>query len=219
MQSDTGRPPLDAETRVRLLLEVSRSVRGTLDLDEVLERLLHAAGHVVAFDAGGIFVLRDGLVHGQGGVAGPLMAGFARRGYDANPKGRDPMLEDGAGITGHVIRSGEIVRVPDVRRDPRYVEGRAGTRSEIAVPIVRAGRVIGALDLESDRLDTFACVDVETLEFFAEAAGIAIESAVLHERLLAGERFESQMRLAQEVQARLLPTRPPVVPGYALAGR
>ena len=219
MQSDTGRPPLDAETRVRLLLEVSRSVRGTLDLDEVLERLLHAAGHVVAFDAGGIFVLRDGLVHGQGGAAGPLIAGFARRGYDANPKGRDPMLEDGAGITGHVIRSGEIVRVPDVQRDPRYVEGRAGTRSEIAVPIVRAGRVIGALNLESDRLDAFACVDVETLEFFAEAAGIAIESAVLHERLLAGERFESQMRLAQEVQARLLPTRPPVVPGYDLAGR
>jgi sigma-B regulation protein RsbU (phosphoserine phosphatase) len=129
------------------------------------------------------------------------------------------MLQDGAGITGHVIRSGEIVRVPDVQRDPRYVEGRAGTRSEIAVPIVRAGRVIGALNLESDRVDAFASVDVETLEFFAEAAGIAIESAVLHERLLAGERFESQMRLAQEVQVRLLPTRPPVIPGYDLAGR
>ena len=55
---------------MRLLLEVSRSVRGTLDLDEVLERLLPAAGHFVAFDAGGIFVLRDGLVRGRARPAG-----------------------------------------------------------------------------------------------------------------------------------------------------
>ncbi len=73
--------------------------------------------------------------------------------------------------------------------------------------------------LESDRLDAFVDADVETLGFFAEAAGIAIENAILHERLLAGERFESQMRLAQEVQSRLLPKEPPVIPGYGLAGR
>ena len=222
MQPDTEHPRLDAETRVRLLLEVSRRVHGTLDLDEVLEGLLRAADQVVAFDAGGIFVLRDGLAGGSvapGGASGALIAGFARRGYDPNPPGRDPMLHDGGGITGHVIRVGEVLHVPDVRSDPRYVEGRAATRSEIAVPIVRGGRVIGALNLESDRVDGFADVNVETLQFFAEAAGIAIENAVLHERLLAGERFESQMRLAQEVQRRLLPARPPGTPGYDVAGR
>lgn len=219
MQPEIDQARLDAETRVGLLLDVSRSVHGTLDLDEVLERLLCAAGHVVAFDAGGIFVLRDGLVHGRAASAGPLIAGFARRGYDLRPRGRDAVLNQGVGITGYAIRSGEVVRVADVRTDERYFEGRARTRSEIAVPISRGGRVIGALNLESDRLDAFADADAETLGFFAEAAGIAIENAVLHERLLEGERFESQMRIAQEVQSRLLPTDPPAVPGYELAGR
>ncbi len=219
MQPDLDSSRLDSATRVGLLLDVSRSVHGTLELDEVLERLLCAAGHVVAFDAGGIFVLRDGLVIDRGVPAGPMIASFARRGYDPIPRARDPVLNHGGGITGHAILQGEVVRAPDVRADARYVEARARTCSEIAVPIVRAGRVIGALNLESDRVDAFADTDVDTLGFFAEAAGIAIENAVLHERLLAGERFESQMRLAQEVQSRLLPTEPPVVPGYDLAGR
>jgi len=219
MQPDIDRPRLDDETRVGLLLDVSRSVHGTLDLDEVLERLLCVAGHVVAFDAGGIFVLREGFASAPGVAPGAKIAGFARRGYDGGARARDPVLYGGGGITGHAIQSGEVVRVADVRTDPRYVEGRVRTRSEVAVPISRDGHVIGALNLESDRLDAFDAADAATLGFFAEAAGIAIENAVLHERLLAGERFESQMRLAQEVQARLLPTDPPVVPGYELAGR
>jgi len=219
VQPDLTRRELDAETRVRLLLDVSRRVHGTLDLDEVLDRLLDVAADVVPFDAGGIFVLRDGLGGGRTNAAGTLIAGFARRGYDVSPRGRDPMLNDGLGITGHAIRTGEITIVPDVRTDPRYVEGRAASRSEIAVPIVRGGRVVGALNLESDRPAAFACADAEALSFLVEAAGIAIEHAMLHERRILSERLEAQMRLAQEVQARLLPAHPPVVAGHEVAGR
>lgn len=116
------------------------------------------------------------------------------------------------------IRTGEVVRVADVSRDPRYVMGRARTRSEVAVPILGAGATIGALDLESDRLDAFSADDVELLRLFADAAAACIDRALLHQREVDRRRLEDQMRLAREVQARLLPARAPRFAGFDLAG-
>ncbi len=218
MHPDTDRRQLTAETKVSLLLDVSGKTRGTLDLDEILDRLLATLCTLVDFDAGGIFVLRSDLVRPRGALPGQMIAGVARRGYDPRPAGRDPMLLHGAGITGHVIRTGQLHVACDVRIDSHYVVGRETTLSEIAVPIQRNGRTVGALNLESDRLSAFAEREVEVLTFFAEAAGIAIEMAMLHERLVESERFETQMRMAQEVQSRLLPAGAPDVPGYEIAG-
>lgn len=209
---------LTAETKVRLLLEVSQSIRGTLDLDTILDRLLSALCGLVECDACGIFVLNEDMAPSRRSAPGQLIAGVARRGYDERPVGRDPMLFHGAGITGHAIRSGQVHVAPDVRNDPLYVVGRATTLSEVAVPIQRNGHAMGALNLECDRLDAFGEREIDVLRFFAEIAGIAIERATLHERLLEGERFESQIRIAEEVQARLLPRGAPDVPGYEFAG-
>ncbi len=218
MESGTGRLQLTAETKVALLLDVSQRTRGTLDLDEILERLLSTLATLVDFDAGGMFVLSESMVHPR--IApGQLISGVARRGYDPSPEGRDPMLFRGAGITGHVIRNGEFHLAPDVRLDPHYVVGRATTHSEVAVPIRWNGHAVGAINLESDRLDAFGARELDVLSFFAGVAAIAIEKATLHERLLENERLERQMRLAQEVQARLLPGRAPDVPGWSIAGR
>lgn len=218
MDSRTARLQLTSEAKVALLLDVSQRTRGTLDLDEILERLLSTLATMVDFDAGGMFVLSETMVHPR--VApGQLIAGVARRGYDPSPEGRDPILFRGAGITGHVIRNGEPHLAPDVRLDPHYVVGRASTRSEVAVPIRWNGHAVGAINLESDRLDAFGAGEVEVLSFFAGVAAIAIEKATLHERLLENERLEHQMRLAQEVHERLLPGRSPDVPGWSIAGR
>jgi len=128
------------------------------------------------------------------------------------------MLRLGKGIVGHVIRTGTAVVAPDVRREPHYVEGRSRTRSEIAVPIVVARETVGALNLESDQLGTYDENDLDTLRFFADAAAISIERAMLHRQVLERRWVESQLRLAHEVQSRLLPAASPRVPGYDIAG-
>lgn len=212
------RPLLDAEERCRLLLEISQRTRGTLELDVLLSRLLDAASGVLPYDAAGFFVLRENL-RTTSGRRGALIAGLAERGFERRAGDADPMLDFGHGIVGHVIRTGESVVAPDVERDPRYVVGRRATASEIAVPILLDGRVVGALNLESDRRDGYGEADLEPLRFFAEAAAIALEKAILHRRLLAMREVEAQLRTAQEVQARLLPPAPPQLPGYDLAGR
>jgi sigma-B regulation protein RsbU (phosphoserine phosphatase) len=105
-----------------------------------------------------------------------------------------------------------------VRLDSRYVAGRATTRSEIAVPIIRDGRPFGALNLESDRLNAFGKKDIEILQFVADAASISIEKSILHTEILEKKRIDDQLQIAAELQARLLPAGPPEVKGYSIAG-
>jgi sigma-B regulation protein RsbU (phosphoserine phosphatase) len=209
---------LTAETKYQLLAQISHEIRDTLDLDEILNHLLDMVRSIVLYDAAGIFVLNEDLVHLGNNRPRELIAGISLRGFDKRPNGIDPMLREGKGIIGHVIKTGECIVAPDVRVDPHYLEGRRQTLSEIAVPIVRNGRAIGTLNLESDKLDSFGCDDVEVLRFFADAASISIEKAMLHRQIMEKERLEEQLKVASNVQARLLPEKPPALPGYEIAG-
>ena len=213
-----GRATLTSDTRYRLLLEVFHSTRGTLDLHETLDRLLDALQLLVPFDAAGIFVLREEVSPPRAGALGEQIAGVSWRGFPPRSPLTDPMLREGKGIVGHVIRTGEVVCTPDVSLDPRYIQGRPGTRSEVAVPIQLDGRTIGAFNLESDHPAAFRTKDVEVLRFFAEATAIAVEKAMLHQRLTRADELDRQLRTAQRVQERLLPAELPDVPGHELAG-
>jgi len=208
---------LSTETRYRLLLAISQEISRSLDLPDVLHHLVAYLRTAVGYDAAGIFVLnRRELI--TPGARGNLIAGMSTVGFASDRDPSDPMLRSGKGIVGHVIRTGETVIAPDVSRDPRYINGRPATRSEMAVPIISNTQVIGALNIESDRLDAYSADDAELLEFFATAAALAIEKAMLHAQALETERFRQQLDIAREVQACLLPGSPPSVPGYDIAG-
>jgi phosphoserine phosphatase RsbU/P len=205
-----GSAALTAEAKFRLLLEISEKISGTLDLDTLLNHLLDAARSVVEHDAAGIYVLkRDG---GQRHIEE-----MVTRGYEDPDAAQGLMLKFGEGIVGYVIKTGSSVIVPDVRVDPRYVTARPQTRSEIAAPITLNERVIGAFNLESDVVGAFGDADVEVLQFFANAAAISIEKAVLHEELVEKKRIEGQLEVARQVQSSLLPDKPPSIPGYDIA--
>lgn len=209
---------LTSEHKYQLILELSQKVRDTLDLDEIMEHLLEAVRSVLAYDAAGIFVLNQDLVHSRHGTPREMIAGISRRGFDLGPADKDAMLMHGQGITGHVIRNCQSVVVPDVSLDPRYVQGRQATRSEIAVPIISNERAIGALNLESDRLSAFTSDDIEVLQFFADAAAISLQKAMLHRQLLEQELIRKQLETAREVQSRLFPRSAPSLAGYDIVG-
>jgi serine phosphatase RsbU (regulator of sigma subunit) len=201
----------------RLLLDISQQISRTTELEEVVAHLLRSVRSVVDFDAAGIFVLNRNVPFGLESGTNKIAA-MATIGFEHIRTGTDPMLRSGKGIVGHVIHTGEPVIAPDVRLDMRYIAGRPQTRSEIAVPILSNEEVIGALNLESDRLDAFSASDAELLEAFAVAAAISIEKAILHRQMLEKHRLEQQIVTAREVQASLLPSRAPLVAGYDIAG-
>jgi len=65
-------------------------------------------------------------------------------------------LRPGEGVTGWVALHGRPLYVPDVDRDPRYIEIAPGIRSEIAVPMIGdEGNVIGVVNIDSARVDAF----------------------------------------------------------------
>lgn len=70
----------------------------------------------------------------------------------------------GTGVCGAAAASGRTEVVADVSRDPRYLACFPSTRSEIVVPIIKEGRVIGEIDIDSDRLAAFGPEDQRFLE-------------------------------------------------------
>ena len=88
----------------------------------------------------------------------------------------------GRGICGAAAAEKATIVVDDVNADPRYLACSTETRSEIVVPIMLDGTVLGEIDVDSDRLAAFGAGDRELLERVA---------ALLAPRILAGQRAET----------------------------
>jgi phosphoserine phosphatase RsbU/P len=213
----TPKKKLTAKRKYQILLQISQQTGATFDLDQILNILLDEVKSLVDYDAAGIFVLNRTVLPPRMQQPRQMVSGVVLRNYHLEEE-RNRMLRYGEGLVGYVIRTGECVVIPDVSKDPRYVVGRASTRSEIDVPLFLGDRPIGALNLESDRVGAFSERDVDTLRFFADAAAITIDKAILHQNLIEKEQLESQLKTARAVQAHLLPSKAPAIPGYDIAG-
>lgn len=74
----------------------------------------------------------------------------------------------GDGICGLAARTAEVVIVPDVSKEPRYLECFPGTRAEIVVPIKYIDDVFGEIDIDSNVLDPFTDEDSRFLRMVAD---------------------------------------------------
>lgn len=111
--------------------------------------------------------------------------------------------------------------VPNMATDPRvqYPEeaAREGIVSMLTIGMRYKGRPIGVLKVYTAVERTFEQYELDLLKAIASQASAAIENTRLLEERLAGEAVERQVRMAAEVQQRMLPAGPPNVPGIDLA--
>jgi len=194
--------------RKEVLLEVGKSLSSTLDLEEVLKRIIQSVKQVVTCDAVGIF-----LVHKKT----QEVEQFEIEGYDPTLEA-DLNLKIGQGLIGWVAKTGELVIVPDVRKDERYINARLATLSEMVVPIKTDGKVLGVFNLESNQLNAYAQEDLELLTAFASQAAVAIERARLHKETLEKRKLEEDLKIAREIQKTFLPKDNPIVFGFDVSG-
>ena len=108
--------------------------------------------------------------------------------------------------------------MPDTAHDPRYIEVRKATRSELAVPIIVRDEVIGAFNLESDDVDGFDERDLRSLTTFANHAGVALERARSERLRQHARRIEEEISIARKIQTSFLPESTPDFAPYGLAG-
>lgn len=208
---------LTAEIKYKLLRNISHKIRGTLDLDKILNLLLDMLANIIDYDAAGIFILSEDINHPGYHQTKQKIASMAQRGFGNIPLEADAMLMEAKGIIGQTIKTGKAIILNDVTKDERYIPGRKETRSEITSPILRDGKTIGALNVESDKLAAFDPADIEVLNFFAEASAISIEKALLHYQILEKKKIEEQLQIAKDVQISLLPNTDPNLDGYSFA--
>jgi phosphoserine phosphatase RsbU/P len=190
---------------LEVLNEISRELTSILDLDELLERISQLLRRIIDFQMFSVWLVNenDRVLENQ----------FALRfGERFEPKEKIPL---GRGLVGAAIGSHRLVRVPDVRKDPRYVMVNPEARSEMAVPLIYKGKVIGVLDVEHTRPYYFNEDHERALTTLAAQIAISIENARLYQRVAQQEqRLERDLAMAREVQLRLLP---PVKPKHKQA--
>src|ERR1041384_2216741 len=203
--------------KLRMLLDITKKISRSLDLQEVLNQVMDTLDSLIPYDAAGIFVLE--CVAPETVPEGEEQCEFkseAVRGYDIDELS-DLHLKLGEGFIGSVALSGMPVISPDVRNDPVYINARDSTRSEMVAPIISNDEVIGVFDLESDELNAYSNDDLEVLMLLASQVAIIIEKVMLHEQLIEKQRLESQLEVARQVQLALLPATDPELLGYDIS--
>jgi phosphoserine phosphatase RsbU/P len=210
-------PELSTIDKLRMLLDITKKISRSLDLQEVLNLVMETLDSLIPYDAAGIFVLqcRDQADVPEGEEPCEFKS-EAVRGYDIDELS-DLHLKLGEGFIGSVALSATPIISPDVRNDPVYINARDKTRSEMVAPIISNDEVIGVFDLESDQLNAYGEDDLEVLMMLASQVAIIIEKVMLHEQLIEKKRLEGQLEVARQVQLELLPAHDPQIAGYDIS--
>jgi phosphoserine phosphatase RsbU/P len=191
---------------LRVLAHLSQEFSSILDLDELLTKISGTVRALIDFDAFSIFLVdRDHNL---------LRRRFSQR-YDERITLDN--LELGKGITGAAVEARETIRVDDTAADQRYIASHPDIRSEVAVPLMLHDRVIGVIDLESQRLAFFTDEHVRALSLLAPQIANSVENARLYEELAQREqRMEQDLKAAHKLQSVLLPRTAPSIRGLEI---
>jgi phosphoserine phosphatase RsbU/P len=193
-----------------LLNEIARELTSILNLDELLKRIAELLSRLIDYQMFSILLLDSS---GE-----KLQHRFSLRFKENIHLKHDIAL--GQGVVGYAVQHKEAVLVPDVNKDPRYISLNPETRSELAVPLIYKGKVIGVLDLEHTRKAFFTDDHRRTVTTLAAQVAIAIENAQLYERIAQQEqRLERDLALARELQFRLLPPALPKIANLDVAAK
>src|SRR5512132_1096385 len=203
--------------KLRMLLDITKKISRSLDLQEVLNLVMDTLDSLIPYDAAGIFVVKckDSNALAEGEEPCEFQA-EAVRGYDIDEL-TNLHLKLGEGLIGQVALTSEPITSHDVRNNPNYINARSNTRSEMVAPIISNTEVIGVFDLESDELNAYSEDDLQVLALLASQVAIIIEKVMLHEQLIEKKRLEGQLEVARQVQLELLPARDPQLEGYDIS--
>lgn len=193
-----------------LLNEISRELTSILNVDELLKRIGELLSRLIDFQMFSILLLDP--------ADGKLQHRFSLRFKENIQLKHDIPL--GRGIVGYAAQHRQAVLVPDVSKDPRYIQLNPETRSELVVPLIYQDKVVGVLDLEHTRRGFFTDDHKRTVTTLAAQIAIAIENAQLYEQIARQEkRLERDLALARELQFRLLPPTLPTVRNLDIAAK
>ncbi len=205
--------PLSTVNKLRMLLDITKKISRSLDLEEILTLVMDTLGSLIHYDAAGIYLIdKDNKKDST-----YIFKSKALRGYEISFALVEPQLKLGEGFIGYVAQTGKPIISPDVSQDNRYFPARQRTQSEMVAPIISNNEVIGVFDLESDKLNAYTQDDLSVLQHLASQVAIIIEKVELHEQLIEKKRLQAQLEIARQVQLALLPEDDPMLHGFDIS--
>lgn len=163
-----------------LLNDVARTLSSTLQLDEVLTRIMEQVETLLNVEAGSLLLTDQ--------TTGELVFQIALG--DKADEIKPFRIPKGEGIAGEVALTGTPLMIANVDQDKRHFKKLDQTtnfltRNILCVPLVLYDQIIGVLEVINKREGNFTQTDLELLSSIASYAAIAIQNARLHENVLA----------------------------------
>ncbi len=163
-----------SQVQLETMYETSRALGEIHDMEGVLDEILNITRRVMGYPACSIILLNakeDRL------LLKARMESGEKKMY------KDPPVVELEGIIGQVVKTGRAERLFDTELDPRYVPGLRGARSQMVVPMISRGTMIGVLSAESRQAGAFLDKDQKIFSILANSAAMALENAVMHKKM------------------------------------
>ena len=168
----------DEVVALRKIIEISGLLNSTLDLDELLQKIMASAADVLAAETSSLFLVDE--------TSGDLNITTATG--ESGEQVTRRQVPAHQGIAGWVVDNGEAAVVESPQDDPRFyaVMDKAiqfETRNMVAVPLKVRDETIGVVEVINKREGSFSETDAELAQALTNQAAIAIDNARLYARL------------------------------------
>lgn len=178
--------------KLRQLIDATRVVNSTIDLDHLLELILDAARLSIRADRGTLYILDEDRRELR-----------ARRGQGESHV--EITLPVGTGLAGYVAKTGETVNIDDAYSDPRFnpeIDRRSGyrTKTVLCMPMRdKEGKILGVFQLLNKADGAFTPEDESFIAAYSVHASIALNNARLVRAMVEGERLAAVGRMASQI--------------------
>jgi sigma-B regulation protein RsbU (phosphoserine phosphatase) len=193
-----------------LLQRVAQKINSILDLETLLDQIVGDVANTFGYNRLAV-LLKDDETNElviAAGWTGELCL-----------KGTRFKIGQGVGMSAHAPASGETFYAPDVRKIPFYVVGEEDTRSEIDIPLMIHGELIGVFNIQHTTMNAFSPERIRLLEALAGHVATAIANARMFQReRVQKERMAKELEEARAIQTDLFPLKAPETCGFEIVG-
>lgn len=182
-------------TELEALYQASRSLALSLEPEVIGKNLITTMDELLGYEFASVHLLEE-----EARMLVPLAVSQKAKEVKNYEKDRSSIVHDsfpvGERIVGWVAQHGQPIRTGDVTSDKRYFAVFKDIKSELCVPLIARGKVIGTLNIESTEPDAYTERDENLLMALATSAAIALENARLYKFELARRKQAETLRTA-----------------------
>jgi signal transduction histidine kinase/CRP-like cAMP-binding protein len=178
--------------KLNYLIEITKRVNSTIDIDELLKIILEIALEITNADRGTVYLVDE--------MTGELWSKVLQ-----GDEIKEIRLKIGQGIAGYVAQTGEVINLIDAYQDPRFnpeVDRKTGyrTKTMLCQPIKdKNDKIVGVFQLINKKDGVFTKKDEEMLSALSIHASIAIQNAKMAQELVTSERLAVIGRMASSI--------------------